>query len=119
MGKILKVLFVVYLLALIIPASNSAAQLHEPSTLANTKWAISLISFRLYRITCVREATLEFSEKEGILWGTITQPGMEPFDFACQEGTSFNKTIQIVGHDSEALDILWVWDWELLTIVSQ
>jgi len=53
------------------------------------------------------------------LWGTITQPGMEPFDFACQEGTSFNKTIQIVGHDSEALDILWVWDWELLTIVSQ
>jgi len=119
MGKILKVLFVVSSLTLVILQSNSTAQLHEPSTLANTKWAISLISFPLCRYTCVCEATLEFSEKEGILWGTITQPGMEPFDFACQEGTSFNKTIQIVGHDSEALDILWVWDWELLTIVSQ
>jgi hypothetical protein len=103
--KILKFLFVFSLLGLIIPAFTSAAQLFEQPTLANTKWAISLISFRISKNT-VREATLEFSAKEGILWGTITQPGMEPFDFACQERTSFNKTIQIAVHDPEALDVL-------------
>ncbi len=104
--KILKILFVFSLLALIIPASDSAAQLFEQPTLANTKWAISLISFPISKNTYVREATLEFAEKEEILWGTITQSGMEPFDFACQERTSFNKTIQIAGHDPESLDVL-------------